>query len=132
MHTYLKAVTSSENLLTDAQVMELLQDKYDICSKSFANAPAMPKKFIRELLSVLNDETGNVFYKCKSPYMVQRVFTNTDKVETVFQKLDCLLEENTALVIDFNDTDYLITRAAVKFTPELRENSPHIDIHDLI
>lgn len=64
--------------------------------------------------------------------MIQRVFADTDKVEAVFQKLDCLLEENTSLVIDFNDTDYLITRAAVKFTPELRENSPHIDIHDLI
>ena len=132
MYTYLKPVTSSENLLTDSQVMDLLRDKYDICSKGSGNTPAMPKKFIRELLSVLNDEAGNVFYKCVTPYMVQRVFTDTAKVEAVFQKLDCLLEENTSLVIDFNDTDYLITRAAVKFTPELRENSPHIDIHDLI
>ena len=134
MYTYLKPVTSSENLLTDAQVMDLLRDKYDICSKGSGNTPAMPRKFIRELLSVLNDEAGNVFYKYQNQnhYMVQRVFTATDKVEAVFQKLDCLLDENTALVIDFNDTDYLITRAAVKFTPELRENSPHIDIHDLI
>lgn len=132
MYTFLKPVISSENLLTDAQVMELLRDKFDICSNSSSNAPAMPKKFIRELLSVLNDEAGNVFYKCVTSYMVQRVFADTDKVETVFQKLDCLLEENTSLVIDFNDTDYLITRAAVKFTPKLRESSPHIDIRDLI
>ena len=132
MYTYLKPVTSSENLLTDAQVMELLRDKFDICSNSSSNAPAMPRKLIRELLSILNDEAGNVLYRYQSQYMVQRVFADTDKVEAVFQKLDCLLEENTSLVIDFNDTDYLITRAAVKFTPELRENSPHIDIHDLI
>ena len=132
MYTYLKPVDSSENLLTLAQVMDLLRDKYDICSKGSGNTPAMPKKFIRELLSVLNDEAGNVFYKCVTPYMVQRVFADTAKVEAVFQKLDRLLKENTSLVIDFNDTDYLITRAAVKFTPELRENSPHIDIHDLI
>ena len=132
MYTYLNPVTSSENLLTDAQVMELLRDKFDICSNSSSNAPAMPRKLIRELLSILNDEAGNVLYRYQSQYMVQRVFADTDKVEAVFQKLDCLLEENTSLVIDFNDTDYLITRAAVKFTPELRENSPHIDIHDLI
>ena len=132
MYTYLKPVTSSENLLTLAQVMDLLRDKYDICSKGSGNTPAMPKKLIRELLSILNDEAGNVLYRYQSQYMVQRVFTDTDKVEVVFQKLDCLLDENTAPVIEFNGNDYLITRAAVKFTPELRENSPHIDIHDLI
>ena len=132
MYTYLKPVDSSENLLTLAQVMDLLRDKYDICSKGSGNTPAMPKKLIRELLSILNDEAGNVLYRYQSQYMVQRVFTDADKVEAVLQKLDCLLDENTALVIEFNGNEYLITRAAVEYTQELKENSPHIGIHDLI
>ena len=132
MYTYLKPVDSSENLLTLAQVMDLLRDKYDICSKGSGNTPAMPKKLIRELLSILNDEAGNVLYRYQSQYMVQRVFTDADKVEAVLQKLDCLLDENTALVIEFNGDEYLITRAAVEYTQELKETSPHIGIHDLI
>lgn len=132
MYTYLKPVDSSENLLTLAQVMDLLRDKYDICSKGSGNTPAMPKKIIRELLSILNDEAGNVLYRYQSQYMVQRVFTDADKVEAVLQKLDCLLDENTALVIEFNGNEYLITRAAVEYTQELKETSPHIGIHDLI
>lgn len=132
MYTYLKPVDSSENLLTLAQVMDLLRDKYDICSKGSGNTPAMPKKLIRELLSILNDEAGNVLYRYQSQYMVQRVFTDADKVEAVLQKLDCLLDENTALVIEFNGNEYLITRAAVEYTQELKETSPHIGIHDLI
>ena len=132
MCTYLKPVDSSENLLTLAQVMDLLRDKYDICSKGSGNTPAMPKKLIRELLSILNDEAGNVLYRYQSQYMVQRVFTDADKVEAVLQKLDCLLDENTALVIEFNGNEYLITRAAVEYTQELKETSPHIGIHDLI
>ena len=132
MYTYLKPVDSSENLLTLAQVMDLLRDKYDICSKGSGNTPAMPKKLIRELLSILNDEAGNVLYRYQSQYMVQRVFTDADKVEAVLQKLDCLLDENTALVIEFSGNEYLITRAAVEYTQELKETSPHIGIHDLI
>ena len=132
MYTYLKPVDSSENLLTLAQVMDLLRDKYDICSKGSGNTPAMPKKLIRELLSILNDEAGNVLYRYQSQYMVQRVFTDADKVEAVLQKLDCLLDENTALVIEFNGNESLITRAAVEYTQELKETSPHIGIHDLI
>ena len=132
MYTYLKPVDSSENLLTLAQVMDLLRDKYDICSKGSGNTPAMPKKLIRELLSILNDEAGNVLYRYQSQYMVQRVFTDADKVEAVLHKLDCLLDENTALVIEFNGNEYLITRAAVEYTQELKETSPHIGIHDLI
>ena len=132
MYTYLKPVDSSENLLTLAQVMDLLRDKDDICSKGSGNTPAMPKKLIRELLSILNDEAGNVLYRYQSQYMVQRVFTDADKVEAVLQKLDCLLDENTALVIEFNGNEYLITRAAVEYTQELKETSPHIGIHDLI
>ena len=132
MYTYLKPVDSSENLLTLAQIMDLLRDKYDICSKGSGNTPAMPKKLIRELLSILNDEAGNVLYRYQSQYMVQRVFTDADKVEAVLQKLDCLLDENTALVIEFNGNEYLITRAAVEYTQELKETSPHIGIHDLI
>ena len=132
MYTYLILVDSSENLLTLAQVMDLLRDKYDICSKGSGNTPAMPKKLIRELLSILNDEAGNVLYRYQSQYMVQRVFTDADKVEAVLQKLDCLLDENTALVIEFNGNEYLITRAAVEYTQELKETSPHIGIHDLI
>ena len=132
MYTYLKPVDSSENLLTLAQVMDLLRDKYDICSKGSGNTPAMPKKLIREFLSILNDEAGNVLYRYQSQYMVQRVFTDADKVEAVLQKLDCLLDENTALVIGFNGNEYLITRAAVEYTQELKETSPHIGIHDLI
>jgi len=70
-------------------------------------------------------------YKSSS-YNIRRIFTGVDRVKAVFDKIDKLLNENTAINVVTKNNDYLLTRATVQITPEIRKSAPQIDIYDLI
>ena len=134
MYTYLKLVDIEKELLTHTQIVDIVRDKYDICSKKNNPKPAVPEHLISDLLQIFNDECNHVFYTNykSSNYNIRRIFTGVDRVKAVFDKIDKLLNENTAINVVTKNNEYLLTRATVQITPEIRKSTPQIDIYNLI
>ena len=135
LHVYLfKSVNTEKELLTHTQIVDIVREKYDICSKKNNNTSGAPKFFISDLLAIFNDECDRVFYTYygSTGYCIKRIFTGIDSIEAVFDKIDKLLNDNAAIYVITKNNDYLLTRSAVRISNEIRKNAPQIDIYDLI
>lgn len=133
MYTYLKPVETKNELLTHTQIVDMVRDKYDICSRQNSKSSA-PKGLISDLLYIFNDEANRVFYTCYDSFNnnIKRIFTGIDSVEAVFDKIDTLLNKKTAIYVRTKTKDHLLTHAGVLITPEMRKTAPIINIYDLI
>ena len=131
---YLREHPTEKELLTHTQIVDIVREKYDICSKKNNNTSGAPKFFISDLLAIFNDECDRVFYTYygSTGYYIKRIFTGIDSIEAVFDKIDKLLNDNAAIYVITKNNDYLLTRSAVRITNEIRKNAPQIDIYDLI
>ena len=82
MYTYLKSVNTEKELLTHTQIVDIVREKYDICSKKNNNTSGAPKYFISDLLAIFNDECDRVFYTYygSTGYYIKRIFTGIDSI----------------------------------------------------
>lgn len=112
MYKYLKETEVDHEMLPFANISNAVRDAYDV--RSIGNA--VPKNFLRALITVLEDNNGQVYYtqKKESQYMINRVYDCKDRVLEVFSKIDALLDETKALLIKHDGSEYLVSRSMPK------------------
>ncbi|MCR5175255.1 MAG: hypothetical protein K6C05_00230 [Anaerovibrio sp.] len=119
-----------EELLPFASISDAVRDSYDV--RSIGNA--VPKSFLRRLITIFEDEAGLVYYAQKpdSIYMINRVFGCREKVLKVFEKLDKVLEDNPAVIVTIEENEYIMSRTMPKRISIPRDHMKHLDISELI
>lgn len=130
LYTYLKEINSDRELLPFANISDAVRDNFDV--RSIGNA--VPKSFLRRLLTLLEDEEGMVFYaqKPESVYMINRVFGCRDKVLEVFGKIDVILNSSPGVIVNIGENEYVMSRTMPKRIAIPREKMKQLDITELL